>query len=148
MSKEGHDQINILLFQWSIRQLHEYIICCFQWHNVMQLSIVLYGWHGHVAKQHIQNALLYFQCNSGYLKMPWCNVYTLSILLGFHSSVIKDFSLLGLDAVFKVHEDFFMDSEALKMKVTRSLKMSGTTYSVTQCHILEHWNHLYWFLWF
>jgi len=112
--------------------------------NVVQLLVFLYGWQGHVTKQHVQNALQYIQCNSGYVNMPQCYVvYILPILLGFYSSVIKDFSLLGFDAVFKVHEDFFMDSEALKMKVTCSFKMSGNTYPVTQCYILEHWNHLY-----
>jgi len=40
--------------------------------------------------------------------MPRCYVvHTLPILLGFHSSVITDFCLLGFDAVFKVHEDFY-----------------------------------------
>jgi hypothetical protein len=58
-------------------------------------------------------------------------------LVRFSQQCNEGFSLLGFYAVFKVHEDFFVDSETLKMKVTCSFKILGTTYPVSHPRTLE-----------
>jgi len=82
MSKEGHETMNILLFQCNIRHfirrpMYILLLLAIQiWHKstVVAHSTFLCSWQWHVAQQYTHNALLCFHCNNAYADALQCYV--------------------------------------------------------------------------